>query len=68
MTFWMFGITLHKLGRKLKLTSTMYGIVKTACREIAQNVISEKNFDKIDCNLLGCRVGKHIISLSTDTE
>lgn len=38
-----------------------YGMIKTACREIAEHLIIGKTYDKILSNLLGYRVGKHII-------
>lgn len=38
-----------------------HGMIKTACREIAKKSVIGKKYDKIDSNLLGYRVGKHIV-------
>ena len=38
-----------------------YGMIKTACREIAQDSVIGKSYNKIDSKLLGYRVGKHIV-------
>lgn len=38
-----------------------YGMIKTACIEIANNKVIGKNYDQIDSNLFGFRIGKHIV-------
>ena len=38
-----------------------YGMIKTACLEIAKESIIGKNYTKINSKLLGYRIGKHII-------
>ncbi len=38
-----------------------YGLIRTACHEIAETSLIGRNYDEIDPCLLGCRVGKHIV-------
>mgnify|MGYP002632008070 FL=1 len=38
-----------------------HGMIKTACREIANDSVIGKKYDKVDGNLLGYKVGKHIV-------
>lgn len=38
-----------------------YGVIKTACNEIARGSATGRNYDVINKGLLGYNVGKHII-------
>ncbi len=38
-----------------------YGIIRTACKELAKGNVNGRSFDKISDGLLGYSVGKHII-------
>ncbi|MBC8757250.1 type II toxin-antitoxin system RelE/ParE family toxin [Kordia sp. YSTF-M3] len=38
-----------------------YGMIKSACREIAKSATIGRSYDKIENNLLGHSTGKHII-------
>jgi len=38
-----------------------YGMIKTACQEIAKGSVISKNYDEIDSNILGHGIGKHIV-------
>lgn len=60
MTFLIFGIILHKLGRKNQ-ADKYYAMIKSACGEISKSSIIGRKYDKVANDLLGHRIGKHII-------
>jgi toxin ParE1/3/4 len=38
-----------------------YGMIKTACRELANDDVFGKHYDNVESNLFGYRVGNHIV-------